>query len=61
VVAAYFARRPLSVVRRSAQVAAEAASFGAALLVDMWTGKLEANEQRRAEQLRGVVERLGPA
>ncbi|GLC71027.1 hypothetical protein PLESTF_001062300 [Pleodorina starrii] len=60
-VAAYFSRRPLAVMRRSAQVAAEAASFGAALLVDVWTGRLEANEQRRAEQLRGVVERLGPA
>ncbi|EFJ53286.1 hypothetical protein VOLCADRAFT_115858 [Volvox carteri f. nagariensis] len=50
-VAAYFSRRPLAV----------AASFGAALLVDLWTGRLEVNERRRAEQLRGVVERLGPA
>ncbi|GLI70240.1 hypothetical protein VaNZ11_015086 [Volvox africanus] len=61
VVAAYFARRPLAVVRRSAQVATEAASFGAALLLDMWTGRLQSNEQQRAEQLRGIVERLGPA
>ncbi len=43
------------------QVAAEAASFGAALLLDLWTGRLQANEQQRAEQLRGVIERLGPA
>ncbi|GIM09389.1 hypothetical protein Vretimale_13253, partial [Volvox reticuliferus] len=60
-VAAYFARRPLAVVRRSAQVATEAASFGAALLLDMWTGRLQSNERQRAEQLRGIVERLGPA
>ncbi|KAG2502091.1 hypothetical protein HYH03_000583 [Edaphochlamys debaryana] len=59
--AAYWARRPLAVVKRSAQVAAEAASFGAALLMDMWTGRLAANERERAEQLRGIIERLGPA
>lgn len=65
-----YCRRPLEVAAPPAdipftashpQVAAEAASFGAALLLDLWTGRLQANEQQRAEQLRGVIERLGPA
>ena len=46
---------------RGLQVAAEAAAFGAALLADLATGRLQANEEARAEQLRGVIERLGPA
>jgi hypothetical protein len=43
------------------QVAAEAASFAAALMMDAWTGRTEANEAQRAVQLRGAIERLGPA
>lgn len=46
VVAAYYARRPLAVLQRSAQVSAEAASFGAALLLDMWTGQLKVRPGR---------------
>ncbi len=53
--------QPLHPCSSTPQVAAEAAAFGAALLADLATGRLEANEQARAEQLRGVIERLGPA
>lgn len=48
----YFAKRPLAVARRAAVVAAEAAGFGAALLLDLWTGRLQANEPQRARQVR---------
>ncbi len=45
-----------------AQVAAEALSFAAALLADYAaTGSWTGNEVARAEQLRGAIERLGPA
>ena len=44
------------------QVAAEALSFTVALLLDYAaTGSWTGNEAARAEQLRGVIERLGPA
>lgn len=39
----------------------EASAFGLGLLLDSWTGRLAANRQKRAEQLRGAIERLGPA
>ncbi|GFR43297.1 hypothetical protein Agub_g4363, partial [Astrephomene gubernaculifera] len=60
-VAAYFSRRPLAVAARGLQVAAEAAGFGAGLLLDVWSGQVEARQGQRAEQLRRAVERLGPA
>ena len=44
-----------------AQVAAEAAGFGAALAMDFATNTVEQNERERASQLRLVIERLGPA
>ncbi|KAF6265823.1 hypothetical protein COO60DRAFT_1633263 [Scenedesmus sp. NREL 46B-D3] len=60
-VARYFERRPVMVAQRAAQLAAEMAGFGVPLLGDLWTGRMEVNEHKRAEQLRGVIERLGPA
>eukprot|EP00878_Enallax_costatus_P013271 GHUV01013874.1.p1 GENE.GHUV01013874.1~~GHUV01013874.1.p1 ORF type:complete len:1255 (+),score=498.10 GHUV01013874.1:389-4153(+) len=60
-VAAYFRRRPVLVAQRSLQLAGEMANFGVALLGDYWTNRLQANEHIRAEQLRGAIERLGPA
>ena len=61
IAADYFRRRPVAVAHRAAEVAAEAARFGASLLLDLWTGRLKANEQARAMQLRAAIERLGPA
>lgn len=58
---AYFARRPVAVMQRAAQVAAEAAAFGFALATDIASGRVAENEGARAEQLRRSVERLGPA
>lgn len=37
----YFGQRPVAVMRRSAQVAAEATGFGVAILLDLWTGNLK--------------------
>ena len=59
--AAYFSRRPLAVAARSLELAREAAALGLALLGDVATGRLEANAGARARQLRGAIERLGPA
>lgn len=42
-------------------MALEAASFGVALLLDVWTGQVQANRPQRAIQLRSAIERLGPA
>ncbi len=43
------------------QVATEMSAFGLALLSDLSTGQLQANEPARARQLRFAIERLGPA
>jgi aarF domain-containing kinase len=58
---AHFRRRPVLVAHRSLQLAAEMARFGLSLLGDVATNKLQVNEVARAEQLRGAIERLGPA
>jgi hypothetical protein len=60
-VEAYFQRRPVVVAQRSLQLAVEVAGFGINLLGDFVTNRLQANEAGRAVQLRGVIERLGPA
>lgn len=60
-VAAYFEARPLQVAQRAAQLAAEAASFGSLLALDLAAGTLSQNEGARARQLRAAIERLGPA
>lgn len=60
-VAAYFRRRPVAVASRAAALAAEAAALGAALAGDFATGRVAANEKARSAQLRGAIERLGPA
>lgn len=60
-VAEYFRKRPLKVAARAAQVAAEMAAFGASLSIDFATGNVDKNEAARADQLRGAIERLGPA
>eukprot|EP00200_Dunaliella_tertiolecta_P007083 CAMPEP_0202368102 /NCGR_PEP_ID=MMETSP1127-20130417/294_1 /ASSEMBLY_ACC=CAM_ASM_000462 /TAXON_ID=3047 /ORGANISM="Dunaliella tertiolecta, Strain CCMP1320" /LENGTH=1245 /DNA_ID=CAMNT_0048963455 /DNA_START=1 /DNA_END=3738 /DNA_ORIENTATION=+ len=59
--AGYFENRPVLVAKRAAQVAAEAAGFGVALAMDFATDTVERNEKERAAQMRGVIERLGPA
>jgi aarF domain-containing kinase len=60
-VAAYFERRPVAVAVRAGELAREAAAFGLALAADAAAGRLGANEAARAAQLRGAIERLGPA
>eukprot|EP00879_Flechtneria_rotunda_P002659 GHRR01002863.1.p1 GENE.GHRR01002863.1~~GHRR01002863.1.p1 ORF type:complete len:1118 (+),score=442.23 GHRR01002863.1:702-4055(+) len=60
-VAAYFTRRPVLVAQRSLHIAAELTAFGASLFSDALSNKLQINQAQRAVQLRGVIERLGPA
>ncbi len=45
----------------ASQVAAEAIKLGLGLLSDLATDQMAANEPLRARQLRGAIERLGPA
>ncbi|KAJ9519495.1 hypothetical protein QJQ45_000680 [Haematococcus lacustris] len=58
---AYWSRRPVAVAQRAMEVARECAGLGLALLADQATGRLAANEEQRAMQLRTCIERLGPA
>jgi aarF domain-containing kinase len=53
--------RMTAVAKESAEILSEAVGLGTMLLLDIWTGGLQANEADRAVQLRGVIERLGPA
>jgi aarF domain-containing kinase len=59
--AAYFRRRPVAVAARAARLASQVAALGLAVAGDFATGRVAANERARAEQLRGAIERLGPA
>lgn len=49
VVAAYFKRRPVLVAQRSLQLAAEMAKFGLALLMDLWTNRLQVRRPLRPD------------
>jgi aarF domain-containing kinase len=60
-VSRYFSTRPVLVARRLLQVAAEALSFGAALAVDMATGRVGAAQAKSANKAMAAIERLGPA
>ena len=60
-VAAYYRRRPVLVARRVAEVAAEAAGWGAALLGDRAAGTVQRNAAARADAAMAAIERLGPA
>ncbi|EIE22124.1 ABC1-domain-containing protein [Coccomyxa subellipsoidea C-169] len=60
-VAEYWARRPVAVAHRTAEVLSTAAAVGAGLLYDRLTGGLDRNAPQRAAQVRSAVERLGPA
>ncbi|KAK9843545.1 hypothetical protein WJX81_008125 [Elliptochloris bilobata] len=60
-VAAYWRRRPVAVATRTVQVLSAAAAVGAGLGSDYVLGRLQANARSRAAQVRGAIERLGPA
>ncbi|CAL8467304.1 g6841 [Coccomyxa elongata] len=60
-VANYWARRPVAVAQRTAEVLSTAALVGAGLLYDRLTGGLRTNAPLRAAQVRAAIERLGPA
>ena len=56
----YFAKRPLAVATRLAQIASVGGGFFASVALDAARGELQANEVERARQLRDVITRLGP-
>ncbi|MEL6815304.1 MAG: AarF/UbiB family protein, partial [Cyanobacteria bacterium J06598_3] len=60
-IAAFYKRRPLQILFRLISIFWTASSFVFGLLWDKVTGRQKANEQKRAEGLRKMLTRLGPA
>eukprot|EP00877_Chromochloris_zofingiensis_P007733 jgi/Chrzof1/3212/Cz12g16050.t1_COQ8 len=60
-IAAYWGRRPTSVIKRILQLLGISGSFLSKLLSDVMTNKLKENEVSRAIELRNIVTSLGPA
>lgn len=58
---AYFARRPVCVMRRRAEVAGKLSAFLVAILADWRTGQWDRRAADRAVWLRTIFEGLGPA
>ena len=59
--AAYYHRRPLTVLRRALAIVGRAAHFSAALLIDARSGGWAPNMPARAAELRELITDLGPA
>ena len=57
----YYTSRPVMVTKRALRLLWAAARFGAGLGVDYLQGDIYGNSFKRARQLRGLIERLGPA
>ncbi|GMH43909.1 hypothetical protein BSKO_11843 [Bryopsis sp. KO-2023] len=60
-IAAYWSKRPVSLVTRIIQLAGLSSGFLGSVVMDYLTGKLEENEVKYAIQLRNIVTSLGPA
>eukprot|EP00891_Asterochloris_glomerata_P005985 jgi/Astpho2/5985/e_gw1.00084.8.1_t len=60
-IAAFWSRRPIAVARRVVQLLRLGWPLVAGLAWDLAWGRLQANEVKRAIQLRNIVTRLGPA
>ena len=60
-IAAYWARRPVSVVKRILQLLSIGGGFLSGVLSDVLSGNGKANEVLRAVQLRDILTSLGPA
>jgi len=60
--AAYFAKRPLTVLSRGAAITGKALGFGVAVLFDYQSGpeKVKKNQPQRAKELAELLTRLGP-
>lgn len=59
-IAAYWARRPVSVAKRILQLLTISGSFLSSLLFDALRGRLKETEVARAIDLRNIVTSLGP-
>lgn len=57
----YYTSRPVMVTKRALRLLWAAAQFGSGLAVDYLQGDIYGNSAKRARQLRGHIERLGPA
>lgn len=60
-IATYWQRRPLSVVKRIVQLGSIAGGFFSRLAWDVWRGDTQGKEVERAIELRNIVTSLGPA
>lgn len=60
-ISSYWGRRPVSVVKRIAQLAGISGTFMSSLFIDLLRGRLKETEVSRAIQLRDIVTSLGPA
>lgn len=58
---AYLRKHPLTVLRRTVVVSAQALRVGTLLLLDWHTGQWERNMERRAEMSLHIIEDLGPS
>lgn len=57
----YYVSRPVMVTKRALRLLWVAARFGSGLGADYLRGDVYGNSANRARQLRGHIERLGPA
>ncbi len=60
-IADYYSARPLQVIGRMIGIVMPFVLFALGLWWDKQTGRIEKNQQRRAEQLRDILTKLGPA
>lgn len=60
VIAQYYRKRPLQVIRRALTIIWVLGGFALRLRVDKWRGQTEKNKFKRASELRQMLTRLGP-
>ncbi|KXZ44555.1 hypothetical protein GPECTOR_65g173 [Gonium pectorale] len=58
---AYFAKRPMQVLKRNAEVFSQIGGFAVAVLVDWRLGRFESSMESRAKEAGRIIEDLGPA
>jgi predicted unusual protein kinase regulating ubiquinone biosynthesis (AarF/ABC1/UbiB family) len=60
VIAQYYRKRPLQVIRRALTIIWVLGGFALRLRIDKWRGQTEKNKFKRASELRQMLTRLGP-
>ena len=56
---AYFAKRPMQVVRRASEIISKLVGFMLVIMVDAQTGQWNAKMPARAKELRKIIESMG--